>query len=1060
MMKKENLKDIYPLSPLQEGMLYHALFDEGGTAYVEQFSYRVAGPFDVARFRESWGELVARHDILRTAFVYEKTARPRQVVLKQVEAEFSEVDLRELDGAAQEATLGRLREEDRQRPFDPRAGHLARMTVIRLEAERHEVLRTHHHILMDGWSSGILLKELMEIYRAKVSGAPLVLPPAVPIAEYVKWVEAQDKAASLTYWHTHLDGAVSVPLPFVHDGGGTGEYCGDQVEFVLDPAATAGLEALAARCRVTLGTLCRAIWGILLGRYLNSDDVLFGAVVTGRPAAVRNVDAMVGLFINTIPVRIVLEAGETFAALLGRVQAAALEGGERQYLPLGEVLGNGRSLDHLFAFENFPVDQQFGAAMEEGGYGVTIERVVRFEHTHYDFSVVVNPGERLSVSFPFNATVYQRDQVERIAAHFRQVVRAVLHDADVVVDEIDVLPPEERKLVVETFNATAVDFPRECTLDELFSAQAAATPDNPALRWKGRTLTYGELNRRANRLARLCAEQFGVAHGDRVAVLLGRSDGLVLSFMAALKAGAAYVPIDPDTPAERIAFIVADCGAKVVVSDGAGAPLVPPGIPLLMLESIEAQLGEGAEDFPAVATPHSLAYVTYTSGSSGTPKGVMVEHCGAVNLAAWHRRFYALDTDSHSALFSSPAFDASVLEILPFLLCGACLYPLDAEARHDTELLVRFFLAHSISHCVLPPSLCEEVCRVHAGRLAGKIQIISGGDVLHDVGRGDIRIANNYGPTECTVVTTAVFVTPDLAVGNIPIGRPIDNMSVFLLDRAMRPVPIGVAGEMYIGGVGVARGYLNNEEQTREKFVAHPFNFGERLYRSGDLGRWTAEGLLCFLGRNDRQVKIRGNRVEPGEIEKLLKAHPALAEAAVEAYPAADRETELVAYYVARQPLSAEALQAYLATRLPAYMVPGRWVPLTAMPFTTRGKIDRDALPRPNTTRADSSTACVAARDDRERALTEIWKEVLGLGMVGIHSDFFAAGGHSLAATRVMSRIRVQFQVELPFRALFENPTIALLAQAVKEAQENPPAQPLRPGIAPSARRQRPPSPD
>lgn len=1056
MMKKENLKDIYPLSPLQEGMLYHALFDEAGSAYVEQFSYRVSGPFDAARFRESWDELVARHDILRTAFVYEKTARPRQVVLKQVEAEFSEVDLRELGAEEQEAALERLREEDRLRPFDPRAGRLARMAVIRLGADSHEVLRTHHHILMDGWSSGILLKELMEIYRSKVDGVALALPPAIPIADYVKWVEAQDRQASLDYWRVHLEGAVSTPLPFARNPGTQGEYRGDQVEFFLDPAETAGLEALAARCRATLGSVCRAIWGILLARYLGRDDVLFGAVVTGRPTEVRNVDAMVGLFINTIPVRIAFEAGETFAALLGRVQADSLEGAERQYLPLSEVLGNGRSLDHLFAFENFPIDQQFGEAMESGGYGLKIERVVRFEHTHYDFSVVVNPGERLGVSIPFNALVYEREQVERIAGHFRQAVRVVLRDADVAVDRIDILPPEERKTVVEDFNDTAVDFPRDRTLDGLFREQAAKTPENPAVVWKGRVYTYRELDRRANRLARIFADDFKVGHGDRVAVLLGRSEGLISGFMAALKAGAAYVPIDPEYPAERIAYIVGDSGARLVLTDVRGAALVPPGVPVLTLESIEEKLGEDTADIPATARPDSLAYVTYTSGSTGRPKGVMLEHRGAVNLAAWYRRFYALDAGSRGALFASPSFDASVLEIIPFLLCGACLHPMDGDERRDTELLVRFFLDRSITHSVLPPSLCEEVCRVHEGRLAGKIQLLAGGDVLHGVGRGDIRVANNYGPTECTVVTTAVFVAPEHAAGGIPIGRPIDNFGVYILDEAMRPVPIGVSGEMYVGGAGLARGYLNNEEQTREKFVDSPFHPGKRLYRTGDMGRWSAEGLVYFQGRNDRQVKIRGNRVEPGEIEKLLREHPAVSEAAVEAYLATDGETELVGYYVAREPLPETGLRDYLAARLPAYMVPGRSVLLEKMPLTSRGKIDREALPRPAATQADVSFA--PPRDAHEQALAEIWKEVLGLENVGIHSDFFAAGGHSLSATRVMSRIRVQFQVELPFRALFENPTIALLAQAVREAEEKPSAQTMRPAITPSARRQRPPA--
>jgi amino acid adenylation domain-containing protein len=1057
MMKKENLKDIYPLSPLQEGMLYHALFDEATTAYVEQFSYRVAGPFDVDIFKHSWSDLVARHDILRTAFVYEKTARPRQIVLKQVDAQFACVDMRDSSPQQQEAHLEQLREEDRQRPFDPGAGRLARMTVVRLGPQSHEVLRSHHHILMDGWSSGILLKELMETYRARVAGVSPDLGAAIPITDYVTWVEAQDKQAAQDYWQEHLQGALSSSLPFARSSPRPGDYQAQQVNVTLDADETEVLEGLARDCRVTLGALCRAIWGILLGRYNNSTDVLFGAVVTGRPHEVANVEAMVGLFINTVPVRVRLGEDETFAALVARLQADSLAGGERQYLPLSDILGSGRRIDHLFAFENFLQDEDFGEAMQSGAYGLQIERVLRFEHTHYDFTVAVNPGRCLGVSFSFNGRMYEDHQVQRIAGHFQQVVRAVLQDHDVLVSDIDILPACERKLVLDDFNNTAAQFPREHTLDEMFRAQVAKTPENPAVVYDGRVTSYRKLNAQANALASTLSKDYGVGHGDMVAVLLGRSDSLILSFMAILKVGAVYVPIDLDYPGERVAFIIEDCGAKVTLSDSAGARLLPAQSPCLILDGID-NIDQQAEEPAAVTTPESLAYVTYTSGSTGRPNGVMLEHRGALNLATWHQKFFGLDDNSRGTLFSSPAFDASIMESLPYILCGAALYPLDNDTRFDTELLIGFYQKHAITNAFIPPTLFQEVSRTHKGRLSGGLQVWTGGDVVRDAGSGDIDVSNFYGPTECTVTATAILLDDGHRDTEISIGKPIANTFVYLLDGEMRPVPVGVAGEIHIGGAGVARGYLNRQELTSKRFLANPFRPGERLYKTGDMAKWGADGQVYFLGRNDSQIKIRGYRVELGEVENQLQNQPAIAQAAVKALKGEDGEIELVGYYVVEEEIAEAELRDQLRATMPGYMIPGRLIVVARMPLTIRGKIDRDALPDPETARADDTVSFVPPQDPHQQALADIWQEVLGLDKVGIHEDFFRAGGHSLSATRVMSRIRGRFQIELPFAALFDNPTIAHLARAVEQAEKTS-CVPVRPAITPSARRRRSSSP-
>jgi len=1057
MMKKENLKDIYPLSPLQEGMLYHALFDEDVTAYVEQFSYHIAGDFDVDLFQSSWQYLVTRHDILKTAFIYEKTARPRQVVLKEVDAEFSFIDISDQSADEQEIFLKNFREQDRLRPFDPQAGHLARMAVVRLNPERHEVLRTHHHILMDGWSSGILLKELMEIYHSKVNAKDLDLAPAISIAEYVRWVEAKDTSESIAYWKQHLKGAASIRLPFANRVADKSKADFKDVSFALTAQETSELGALALKNRVTLGTVCRAIWGILVSRYVDSADVLFGAVVTGRPAEVRNVDAMVGLFINAIPVRISLEKDETFTALLQRVQIDSLDGSERQYLPLSDILEAQQSFDHLFAFENFPVDVNFESAMDEGHYGLNIEGVERFEHTHYDLSVAVNPGPCLDVSFSFNSAVYAKAQIERMGEHFCEVIRAVLNNTDIVVDEINILPPHELNKVVEQFNATAVEFPKDKTLDELFTQQVDQAPENQAICWDDQSLSYGELNAQANALAGVLKDDYGVACGDRVAVFLGRSKTLVLSFLAILKCGAVYVPLDPSTPPQRTGFILDDSEAKAVLTDATGAQDLTISTPIVNLDNLGEELERDAPALPLRAKPNSLAYIIYTSGSTGTPKGVMIEHASAVNMVAWHQRHYKTDSQSRATLYASPAFDASIWEILPYLLAGACLYPLSDFERTDTQKLIAFYVDHNITHSFVPPGLCEDICEHHNGRLSGKIKLLTGGDVLKGIGKGDLSVFNNYGPTEATVVTTSGPVSHKQELGTISIGKPIDNVNVFILDKAQRPMPMGAVGELYIGGAALSRGYLNRADLTEQSFVPHPFATGQRLYKTGDLGRWADDGVIYFHGRNDDQIQLRGYRVERGEVEMCLQQHPAISAAVVVPFVAASQDTELVGYYVLSKPISEADLRAQLGEFLPAYMIPRSLIVLDKMPLTERDKIDKAALLTLGARAQGNTPDFVAPQDEYQQGLSEIWQDILGLKSISIHDDFFAIGGHSLSATRIMSRIRGRFQVEIPFGTLFENPTLAKLAARIKDAEQKPSQQPIRPAITRSARRERPP---
>jgi len=1037
-IEKANLKDIYPLSPMQEGMLFHALYDKDSSAYIEQSSYRVRGDLRVGLFHESWNALFERHDILRTVFVHEKTPRPLQVVQKRCQVPFYYEDLRRKSPDDKTARLAEYRARERGRAFDLARDVLLRVAVFQLEDHLYEVIRTHHHILLDGWSSGILLKELLEIHQALKEGRCPHLQEAAAYSKYIQWVEGRGKDVSERYWRAYLEGYEDVASPpALRSSKPHGDHDPGELAFQLDEKDSRGLEALAARYGATMGTLVQTVWGILLGRYNHTRDVVFGTVVSGRPPQVSGIEQMVGLFINALPIRVRSAPEDTFSRLLQRVQRQSLEAGEHLYLPLAVIQGKRGLVDHLVAFENYPVDPHMQAAVDGGGYGLKVEGVTRYGHTHYKFALVVNPGARLCMVFQFDKGACAAQQVERTARHFMAVIDAVSARPDVMVDDIEILPPDERCRILETFNQTDAPFPEGKTLACLFEEQVEKNPGRPAVVWQDRRVTYRELNGKANGLARRLREGCRIRVEDPVAVILERSEDLVTSFLSVLKAGGIYVPVDPALPRARIEWMLKDSQCKAVLTDSRHLSLVPVGLKTVNVDRTEEFCSENPE---SVTSDRYLAYLIYTSGSTGRPKGVAIEHRSAVNMAAWARRFYGIHEQSRATVTASPSFDASVWEVLPYVLSGACLYPLSDDDRIDTEKLIAFYQSHAITHGYVPPAICEEICRTHRGRLAGAITLLTGGDVLNGIGEGDIEVVNNYGPTECAVVATAVFLRREHILAGIPIGRPIDNTQIFILDPLRRPVPIGTPGEIYIGGVGLARGYWNQPALTAQRFVEHPFQPGRRLYRTGDLGQWLPDGNIMFLGRNDRQVKIRGQRVELGEIEHRLLQHPCVVEAVVEFREGPTATKELVGYVVCKEMVENLDLRKHLLNTLPDHMVPRLFVPMDRLPMTPAGKIDRKALPDPDGDALQRGGRWVEPRTDPERVLAKIWTNILGLERVGIHDNFFDLGGHSLTATRVLSQVRVQLKVDIPLRTIFERPTIAELSRFI-ERQEGVVAQ-------------------
>jgi surfactin family lipopeptide synthetase C len=1078
MIDRANLKDLYPLSPMQEGMLYHALREPDSTAYFEQISYRLSGTLDMALFERAWNELVARHDILRTLFVFEKTKRPLQVVLKSSRMEFRFKDLRGQTPEDHERAVLAKRDEDKRRGFDLTQGPLMRAWVLQLDENVYEVIWSHHHILMDGWCVARLQGEFLQVYQALQRNERPSLPAVKPYSHYLQWLEKQDRSQGWRFWEDYLSGYTELAtIPKLSRVDARQPYDLQKQILELDEAASLAFRELATQWQVTPNTLFQCLWGILLGRYNNTDDVVFGAVVSGRPAELPGVEGIFGLFINTIPVRVRIAPELRLRELAVRLQTTAVQSAPHHYCSLSEIQSHSllkeKLLDHLVVFENYPIEESHGT--ERSGFSV--ERVERFEQTNYDFVVIVEPGKCTRVEFQYNASVYSAAQITRLAGHVLTLFQAALARPDARVLDLPMLTRSELHLLA-SFNSSRGQFPGDRCVHQLFEEQAKETPDAVALVLNKVELTYRELNGRANQLARHL-QCLGVAPEDFVGIYADRSFEMIVGLLAILKAGGVYVPLDPGYPSERLDFLVQDARLKVVLTQSpliALRPLAPPSKPsslstsvitprcrVLCFEAIQESVSQqNSENLPNHITSENLAYVCYTSGSTGEPKGVCVRHRSVVRLVKG-ANFAQFNRKDIWLQFAPVSFDASVLEIWGCLLNGARLVimpPGPASLEELGEVIQRC----QITSLWLTAGLFHLMVEKRLSDLKSVRQLFAGGDVLSaaHVRKAleelqNCTVINGYGPTENTTFTCCYPMTsPAQAESTVPIGCPIAHTQVYILDRHLRPVPVGIAGELHTGGDGLARCYLNSPARTAEKFIPDPFCGipGARLYETGDLARYREDGNIEFLGRTDRQIKLRGFRIELGEVESALAAYPLASEAVVLLRVEPSGDKRLVAYVTGKGELalSVPALREFLEARLPDYMVPSLYVILDAMPLTANGKIDRGALPAPDANRRDEVAPNTVPRNPDEAIIAGIWAEVLGVDQVGIHENFFALGGHSLKATQIISQMRTKLRLEVPMRILFEKATIAEITEEMQKMKANGTAHPQSPGIVRRAR--------
>ncbi|MET7605222.1 amino acid adenylation domain-containing protein [Streptomyces avermitilis] len=1053
-----DMVDVWPLSPLQEGLLFHATFDERGPdVYASQRMLALDGPLDVDRLRTSWQALLARHAVLRGSFHQRASGETVQVIASYVEPRWREADLTGFAADAVPGELARLADADRMERFDLGDAPLLRLLLIRLGAERYRQVVTVHHALVDGWSTDVVFAELSEVYAA--GGEASALAPVTSYREYLAWLSRQDKDAAREAWRVELDG-VAEPTLVAPEGVGT-QTVPEPVPFELSGELTGAVAELARSQGVTVNTVVQGAWALVLARLVGRTDVVFGATVASRPAELPGVESAVGLFLNTLPVRVSLAAEQPVAGMLADLRDRQVALMARQHLGLREIhqlIGTGAEFDTLVVYENLPRTPAVREGVDPRGTGSADSLTVRTvgdpqDRGHYPMALIVIPDERLRGHLVCRPDVVDRARGESVVASLTRVLEQMAADPSVPVGRLDVLGAAERARVAAQSGTTAREHARRVRAGEptgspplapeLFARQAAATPTAVALVDGARTLTYGELVAESAGLARRLVWA-GVAPETRVAVVADRSAELVVALLAVSTAGGVYVPVDPGLPEARMRLLLDDVAPPVLVCTSAARDAVPPDFTgrLVVLDDPAGAEVEGARTESPVTdhrhtrplTADHAAYVIYTSGSTGTPKGAVVPHRGLRNLVTDRVERYRIGADSVVLQLVPPSFDVSMADIWPVLCAGGRLVLAPPTKHHASgEDLVRLMRAERVTHVAMTPTVLAQLPPEELPLLR---VLIVGGEPLPDDLRGQWtagrEVYSEYGVTEATVASTVSHPLghPLDAPGTPPIGRPIAGTGAYVLDAFLHPVPPGAVGELYLSGAGLARGYLSRPGLTAQRFVACPFAPGQRMYRTGDLARWTDDGELRYAGRADAQVKVRGFRVEPGEIEAALAAHPEVGRAVVVLRQDREGERRLVGYVVPRGSagVDPELVRAYAARELPGHMVPAAVLALDALPATHNGKVDVTALPAPDFAELSSGRAPQGAA---EEILCAMFAEVLGLEHVGADANFFALGGDSITSMQLVSRAR-RAGAFFGAQDVFEHRSPAALARVVR----------------------------
>ncbi|MEG4588311.1 amino acid adenylation domain-containing protein [Microcoleus sp. MOSTC5] len=1055
-MSKGNIEDFYPLSPAQQGILFHSLYQPESGIYFGQLLCVLRGDLNVSAFRNSWQKVVDRHPILRTCFLWENVKEPVQVVRKQAPLSWQQMDWRSLSTSEQQQQLETFLKADGEQGFDLTSAPLIRIALAQLETDTFQFILSHHHLVLDGWSQAIVIKEVFAFYEAECQGAKLQLKRPRSYRDYIAWLQQQDLAEAESFWRQTLQG-FTTPTSLVVGGKlscKSGEGSRGEAEIKLPDLAP--LQGLVRQYKLTVNTLVQGAWALLVSRYSGEEDIIFGVTVSGRSPELIGAESMVGMLINTLPVRVSVPAEDSIISWLQQLQSHSIEVRQYEYSPLVEIQQrwskiplNTPLFESIVVFENYPVDP----SLQRGKSGLEIGDVRSVDSTNYPITLMAVAQSELALKIMYDRSRFEQGAIERMLGHLQVLLEGMAANPHQPLKNLPLLTPAEKQQILVEWNGTKADYPQDNCIHQLFEQQAQRTPDAVAVVFEDQKVTYRELNERANQLAHYL-QQLGVKPEVLVGICVERSLLTIVGILGILKAGGAYVPLDPANPIDRTAFILQDASVSVLLTQETLLETLPEySGKVVCLEADSEAITQNSTDNPnSHATAENLAYVIYTSGSTGQPKGVLVTHANVVRLFAATQSWYNFSEGDVWTLFHSYAFDFSVWELWGALIYGGRLVIVPYFVARSPIAFYELLCRERVTVLNQTPSAFRQLMQaeesVQTGNNLSLRWVIFGGEALElpslkpwfeRHGDRSPQLVNMYGITETTVhVTYRPLSLADLnGLGSV-IGCAIPDLQLYILDKNRQLVPVGIPGEMYVGGAGVARGYLNRPDLTAERFISNPFseNPEARLYKTGDLARYLPNGDIEYLGRIDTQVKLRGFRIELGEIEAQLNRHPAVRESAVLLREDAPGDKRLIAYIVApsETTLTTGELHVFLKEKLPDYMVPAAFVLLEALPLTVNGKVDRRSLPEPDTARPDLAEAFVAPGTAEEKALAEIWEKILGVEKVGIRDNFFALGGDSIRSIQVQSLAQKQ-GLRFSLQQLFQYPTIEAIVRELKATE-------------------------
>lgn len=1045
-MHLDNVESFYPLAPAQQGILFHSVYDPSSHDYFGQLGFTFHEALEVPAFEKAWKRLVERHAVLRTFFIWEGLKEPVQVVRETVDVVIEQLDWRTVPITEQQSRLDSFLKADQGRGLDLGRAPLMRLTLVRFQENEYRFIWSHHHILLDGWSAPIVLNELLELYVGYRDGKELRLDTPRPYRDYIVWLSKQDLKKAENHWRTLLADfqdpvalGIEKRVQRENNPQQSPAPAGDQVVEVSGELLNR-LQELGRKQHVTLNTIVQGAWAILLNAYSGKADLVYGATVSGRPADLEGADGIVGLFINTLPVRLKMDAEDSVLDLLQKVQEQQVEMRQYEYSRLvdiqawSNIRGRVSLFDTIFVFENYPVRK----ISDETNGALKVGDLTFHQKTNYSLTVAAGLSDKLTLRALYSTEKYASGAIGQLLRHFVNVLQEIVQSPLQQISNVQVMCQDEREKILHRWNSRSSEYPRDISIARQFEELVDLYHDQIAIVTEDEQLTYKELDERANQLAHYLDAR-GVGPEHAVGLCVERNAGIVVGLLAILKAGGAYLPLDGSYPAERLKYMLNDSGTRVILTESKFiAKIAQPGVNLVIMDQAQDAIAVcSKERLSCRASSNNLAYLIYTSGSTGRPKGVMVHHRSLSNLARAQVDAFRITPESQVLQFASFSFDASVSEIFTALLAGATLHLAHSENLRPGPDLFTVLQARKISVVTLPPSILA----VLPGEELPHLQtLVSAGEACSpevvrrwSIGR---RFINAYGPTETTVcasMSDALHLQE-----SAHIGRSIPNGRIYILDGHLRPVPVGVVGEMYVGGELLARGYRNRSDITAEKFLPDPFGItaGSCMYRTGDLACYRDDGNIEFIGRCDHQVKIRGFRVEPGEIETILEQNPQVGKALVMVREDLPGDKRLVAYVTpSGEAVNVNELNDFLKYRLPGYMVPSAIVSMASFPLNGSGKVDRQVLPAPSGQRFQESAPDLLPRNETEKTIARIWCEVLRLEKVGIQENFFDLGGHSLLMLQVHGKLKEAFGKEISMIQMFGHPTISSLAEYFSRAE-------------------------